>query len=190
MTDQNELQRPLQQDRLRLYRCVCRVCDDAEGILRELAARHSAELEVVRVDLDAALDGMAGWRTPEVYLNDRRLSHFSLAEKVWRTALESEASRADDTLRGELVSLTCVLAHCHHGEQSLACAQASVSEGSPMGILSSDGQLYVVLETHDHREVYEALKRKLAAKVKVTGDVYSRAGLQAVVVHEAAFGDQ
>lgn len=28
---------------------------------------------------------------------------------------------------------------------------------------------------------------RLAAKVKVTGDVYVRAGVQAVIVHEAAF---
>lgn len=180
--------RPLHQDRLKVYRCACRVCDDAEAILRGLAERHSAQLEVVRVDKDPSLDA-AAWRTPEVYLNDRRLTHYRLAERVWRAALEEEASRADDTLRGELVSLTCVLAHRHHGEAHRACAQESIAEGSPMGILSSDGQLYAVLETHEHRAVYDALKTRLASRVTVTGDVYSRSGLQAVVVHESSRGD-
>lgn len=189
MTESDIEHKPLRQDRLRLYRCACRVCEDAEAILRGLAERHSAELEVVRVDKDPSLDGMAGWRTPEVYLNDRRLSHFRLAERVWRKALEEESSRADDTLQGELVSLTCMLAHRHHGEEHLACARESVAEGSPMGILAADGQLYAVLETHEHRDVYEALKLRLASKVKVTGDVYARAGLQAVVVHESSSGD-
>lgn len=180
--------RPLHQDRLKVYRCACRVCEDAEAILRGLAERHSAEVEVVRVDKDPSLDG-AAWRTPEVYLNDRRLSHFRLAERVWRAALLAESSRADDVLSGELVSLTCVLAHRHHGPDHRACAQESVSEGSPMGVLSSDGQLYAVLETHEHRAAYEELKRRLSEKVRVTGEVYSRAGLQAVVVHETSAGD-
>lgn len=189
MRGDNGEHKPLRQDRLRLYRCSCRPCEQAEEILRGLAARFSAALEVVRVDRDPALGGLAGWSTPEVFLNDQRLSRYRLAERLWRTALQREGVNADDSVEGELVCLTCYLAHGHHEEKRPDCVSICVAAGSPMGILAVDGQLYAVLEDPEHRDAYDDLKKRLGSEVRVTGEVYSRGGLQAVVAHAAGGTD-
>lgn len=180
---EGEVIKPVRRRRLRLFRCVCRHCDDAEDILRGLAARHGADLEVVRVERAGAPE-LAGWRTPEVYLDDRRLSHFQLAERRWRQALEEDVRAVDGSVSGELVCLSCYLEHDARGPGHRECAAACVAAGSPMGLLCPDGRLFTVLESPQRRAVYQALRMSMAEEVRLIGEVYSRGGLQAVVVRD------
>jgi hypothetical protein len=52
----------------------------------------------------------------------------------------------------------------------------------PIGILTEDKQVYLVLEDHENPKPYGQLKEKAAEKVTVEGEKVSQGGLQGIVV--------
>jgi len=92
------------------------------------------------------------------------------------------AAGESKTVTGEVLDLACYAAHEAKGEKHKSCAQACVQGGAPVGLLTADGHVYLLVENHDAKKPYEELKTKAAEQVKVTGTFFERGGLPAIVV--------
>ena len=86
------------------------------------------------------------------------------------------------TVTGEVLDLACYMAHEGKGEKHKSCAQACIKGGAPIGVLTADGQVYLLVEDHSAKQPYETLKTKAAEQAKVTGTLQERGGLRALVV--------
>ena len=56
------------------------------------------------------------------------------------------------TVTGEIVEFSCYLQIGKHGEKHRSCAQKCLQNGAPIGLLTKDGTLYMLMEEeHDPR---------------------------------------
>lgn len=86
------------------------------------------------------------------------------------------------TTRGEVVDTGCYLGHEARGEKHVSCATKCINQGMPMGLLTSDGTLYLLTLNHDNADPYNSLKGMAGKTVTVTGPVMSRGGMKAIDV--------
>lgn len=93
------------------------------------------------------------------------------------------------TLVGEIVDFSCYLQVGKHGEKHRACGQKCLNNGQPVGLLTEDGSLYMLMdEEHDPRRDGQTTDfRKAAAEhtahiMEVTGTLTSHAGYSALYV--------
>ena len=84
------------------------------------------------------------------------------------------------TITGELVDTGCYLGHGARGEKHVSCATKCLQQGMPMGLLTSNGTLYLVTLDHDNADPYNSLKDMAGKTVSVTGEVLSRSGMKAI----------
>jgi len=91
---------------------------------------------------------------------------------------------AADSVTGEVVDLTCYLAHPQSGQGAghRKCADVCLKKGLPAGLLTADKQLYLLLEDHDNPKPYATLKDKAAETVTVEGEKVTQNGMQGIVV--------
>ena len=87
------------------------------------------------------------------------------------------------TVKGEIVDLACYLDHGAKGEKHKACALTCLKNGEPMGLLTSEGTVYLLLAPHDDHKAFEEAKGYAAEQVEVTGPPAERAGIKALVVN-------
>jgi len=92
------------------------------------------------------------------------------------------------TLVGEIVDFSCYLQIGKHGEKHRACGQKCFEAGQPIGLLTEDGNLYMLMEEeHDPRRDGLTNFRKAAIEhtahiMEVTGTLASHAGYRALYV--------
>jgi hypothetical protein len=92
------------------------------------------------------------------------------------------------TLTGEIVDFSCYLEVGKHGEKHRACGQKCFTNGQPIGLLTEDGNLYMLMEEeHDPRRDGLTDFRKTATEhvahiMEVTGTMSSHAGYKALFV--------
>ena len=92
-------------------------------------------------------------------------------------------------LTGEIVDFSCYLQIGKHGEKHRACAQKCFTNGQPIGLLTSDGSLYMLMEEeHDPRRDGQTNFRQAAIDhaghiMEVTGTEWSHNGYKALYVH-------
>ena len=93
------------------------------------------------------------------------------------------------TLVGEIVDFSCYLQIGKHGEKHRACAQKCFTNGQPVGLMTSDGSLYMLMEEeHDPRRDGLTDFRKSAIDhaghiMEVSGTLSSWVGYKALYVH-------
>ena len=88
-------------------------------------------------------------------------------------------------MTGELVDMGCYLGHAAHGEKHISCATKCIANGMPMGLLTSNNQLYLITLNHDNADPYNQLKNMAGKNVTVTGEVATRNGIKAIDVTAA-----
>ena len=88
------------------------------------------------------------------------------------------------TVTGEVVDMACYMAKGAKGEGHKDCASACIKGGSPVGVLTSDGKVYLLVENHDKQSAYADAKKMAAAQVTVTGTYTEKGGVQALIVDE------
>ena len=91
-------------------------------------------------------------------------------------------AEAAKTLTGELVDTGCYLGHGARGAKHVECATKCISGGMPMGLLTSDGTLYLLTMNHDNADPYNELKTMAGKMVSVTGMVMTRSGMKGIEV--------
>ena len=84
------------------------------------------------------------------------------------------------TVTGEVVDLGCYLGHAARGEKHIPCATKCLAQGMPMGLLTSNGTLYLVTLDHDNADPYNGLKDMAGKDVTVTGELLARSGMKAI----------
>jgi hypothetical protein len=91
---------------------------------------------------------------------------------------------AADTITGEIVDLACYMhdPETGRGAAHRKCADTCLKKGMPIGLLTDDKQVYLLLEDHDNPKPYGALKEKAAEKVTVEGEKVNQGGTQGLVV--------
>lgn len=88
----------------------------------------------------------------------------------------------DVTIIGEVIDPVCYLGHDNWGKEHVPCAKECLTKEINLGILEDKtDQVYMSLPV-DHTNPNAKLKDFIAAKVKVTGTVYSKGGLQGIYV--------
>ena len=87
---------------------------------------------------------------------------------------------ADDTksVTGEVVDLMCYLDHGAKGEKHAGCAEKCIKSGGPVGLLTKDDQLYLVIG--DHQPMNEELAPYAAKTVTLKGKVVERNGMKMI----------
>ena len=100
--------------------------------------------------------------------------------------LAQQHRQKPQTISGEVVCLSCYLTHGAKGESHTKCAVTCVNKGLPMGILTKDGKLFVVLEDHANADAYQQLKKFAAKTVTVTGIIAKRNGITGIAVQKVA----
>ena len=94
------------------------------------------------------------------------------------------AARAGEKITGEVVDMSCYLHHpaTSTGSSHRKCAETCAKKGLPMGVLTGDKQVYLLLEDHDNPKAYAAALAKAAQQATVEGDKVSIGGVQGIVV--------
>ena len=84
------------------------------------------------------------------------------------------------TVTGEVVDMGCWLGHAARGKDHISCATKCLSQGMPVGLLTSNGTLYLVTLDHDNADPYNSLKDMAGKDVSITGELLSRSGVKAI----------
>lgn len=97
---------------------------------------------------------------------------------------KESVSSTKQVLVGEVLDMVCFMAHNSQGKKHKDCAQKCIKEGAPVGLLTSDGKVYLAIENHRKKEPFKKLKGLAAEKVKITGTVYVKNGVQSIEVED------
>ena len=110
-----------------------------------------------------------------------------LALMIWSVAAIAHeehhmpgAKAVTKTITGEVVDMGCWLGHAARGEKHISCATKCLNQGMPMGLLTSNGTLYLVTLDHDNADPYNNLKTMAGKNATVTGELLSRSGMKAI----------
>jgi hypothetical protein len=93
------------------------------------------------------------------------------------------------TLTGEIVDFSCYLQVGKHGDKHRDCAQKCFRNGQPIGLLTGEGTLYMLMEEeHDPRRDGLGIFRQAAVDhashvMEVSGTQFSLNGYNALYVH-------
>ncbi len=90
------------------------------------------------------------------------------------------ATRAADaqSIQGEVVDLMCYLDHGAKGDKHASCAEKCIKSGGPVGLLTKDNQLYLVIG--DHKAINDQLAPLAAKTVTLEGKVVERNGVKMI----------
>lgn len=86
------------------------------------------------------------------------------------------------TLTGTVVDVNCYTANGATGAQHKACAEACAKAGVPLGILSSDGTLYMAVSAKPADPQNSKLLPFAEGKVKITGTHRFKNGLHSIEI--------
>jgi|SRR5579872_6940581 len=84
----------------------------------------------------------------------------------------------DQTVTGEVVDLMCYLDHGAKGDKHAGCAKTCISGGGPVGLLTEDNQLYLVIGAH--KPINDKLADFAAKKVTLKGKVVEKNGMKMI----------
>lgn len=102
----------------------------------------------------------------------------TLALPTLTLGADDKASGQTQTIKGEVVDLMCYLDHGAKGEKHKGCAQKCIESGGPVGLLTADDQLYLVIG--DHKPMNKELAAKAAQTVTLKGKVVERHGVKMI----------
>lgn len=110
-------------------------------------------------------------------------SAFSIAALAIGGGFAQDSQTAKD-VTGEIVDLNCYMDHGAHGEGHKACGVACAKAGNPVGIVTTDGKVYLLLAGDKHEPAAASAKliEKMSETATVTGKVMKRGGMEAVIV--------
>jgi len=87
-------------------------------------------------------------------------------------AADEKAAGKTETVKGEIVDLMCYLDHGAKGEKHAGCAEKCIKSGGPVGLLTADRGVFLVVG--DHKPMNDQLADKAGKMVTLKGKVVSR----------------
>ena len=93
-------------------------------------------------------------------------------------------ARADDSITGEVIDMSCYLHHpeTSRGASHKKCAETCAKKGLPMGIITEDSQVFLLLEDHDNPKAYATAIEGAAKTITVEGKKVAQGGVNGFVV--------
>ncbi len=85
-------------------------------------------------------------------------------------------------VQGEVLDLACWIAHEAKGPDHAGCAVKCLKGGQPMGLMTKDGKVYLLLADHDDASAYDEAKGLGGKNVEVEGPVAERGGMHGITV--------
>lgn len=110
-------------------------------------------------------------------------------DKAGKMDKDKKAAVKEMTVKGEVVDVSCYLAHGDKGkgESHVSCAEACAKNGGPLGILASDGTLYVSVLPDDHSAGPNAkLIDHIGHQVEATGVLRTKGGVNGMMIGKVA----
>ena len=101
---------------------------------------------------------------------------------AWAAKVHMDPSGKTETLSGELLDMSCYMMHEGKGKKHAKCAGACVQGGAPLGLLTKDGKVLLVVGNHEDQKPFLEAKALAGLNAKITGTVYTRGGLTAIIV--------
>ncbi|MCM4172807.1 hypothetical protein DHD32_15045 [Arenibacter sp. TNZ] len=98
----------------------------------------------------------------------------------------SAFAQSSETIKGEVLDLSCYMTQDATGQGHKKCAQACLDKGLPAGILSENGTVYLLVEDHSASDAYKQVIGQAAEMVEVTGKVVDKNGVKSIVVEKVA----
>jgi hypothetical protein len=86
------------------------------------------------------------------------------------------------TWKGEIVDVACYVPHGVKGEGHADCAKKCAKAGEPIGLLTGDGDLLLLVADHDDGAPFEAAKELAGKAAEVTGTLAERDGVHVLTV--------
>ena len=90
----------------------------------------------------------------------------------------SFAADQANSVTGEVVDLMCYLDHGAKGAKHSGCCAKCIESGGPVGLLSADNQLYLIIGAH--KTMNDELVAYAAKTITVQGKVVERNGMKMV----------
>ena len=90
------------------------------------------------------------------------------------------------TITGQVVDLNCFTTNGQSGAGHKACAQACAKAGVPLGVLSSDGTIYLPVSSKPGDPQNSKLEQHAEGKVTVTGTHRMVSGLHTIEIKTVA----
>ena len=91
---------------------------------------------------------------------------------------------ADVGVSGEVLDMACYIGHGGKGEMHKPCAAKCAKMGQPVGLLSSDGKLYLLVADHADAAPYEKARALAGEQVTIKGEVAEKDGVSALTVRD------
>jgi hypothetical protein len=100
-------------------------------------------------------------------------------------AHDAHAPAKDITVRGEILDMACYLSHGDKGRgpEHQQCALKCAQMGQPLGLITTDGKLYLLTADHQDPTAFRKAKEFAGQKVEMTGAVAEKDGVAALTVH-------
>ena len=88
------------------------------------------------------------------------------------------------TVTGEILDMKCYMTSGAHGDGHKDCSATCIKGGAPMGVLTDDGKVYLLIAGKDNTAYDDAKNQHAGEKVTVTGTMSEKGGMQALIVTE------
>jgi len=98
-----------------------------------------------------------------------------IASSALAGSLSAAESKAETTVKGEVLDLACYADHGASGEKHAKCAGKCISSGLPVGIKGEDGKVYIVIG--DHKPINSELAPYAGKVVTLKGSPVSKDGV-------------
>jgi hypothetical protein len=102
----------------------------------------------------------------------------SLALPRLSLGADAKDSGQIETIKGEVVDLMCYLDHGAKGDKHKGCATKCIEGGGPVGLLTADNKLYLVVG--DHAPMNKELAAKAAETITLKGKVVEKHGVKMI----------
>ena len=99
-------------------------------------------------------------------------------------SIPSFAQKESKTVTGELLDMDCYMASGAHGDGHKSCADMCIKGGGPMGVLTSDGKVYLLLADDSKKDAYDEAKNHAGEQVTVSGVISEKDGIKGLTVAE------
>jgi hypothetical protein len=106
----------------------------------------------------------------------------TLAIVVAAAAYAADAKPAATSWKGEIVDIACYVPKAAHGTAHADCAKKCLKNGQPMGLLTGDGDMMLLVADHADGKAFESAKDMAGKNVEVSGTMAEKAGMKIVTV--------
>ncbi|HEV8238521.1 MAG TPA: hypothetical protein VGS57_04055 [Thermoanaerobaculia bacterium] len=95
---------------------------------------------------------------------------------------EQGSAAAATSWKGEIVDMACYVPHGAKGAGHADCAKKCAKMGQPLGLLTGDGDLVLLMANHEDTKPFESVKEMAGSMVEITGTSAERDGVTTVTV--------